>query len=382
MGSRLSQRGRLRDFGVVVGRLDPGPANSISDVAGVTVGHVTISREESEGQPGAQTGVTAIWPHEGLPWRERVYAGTSIVNGYGELIGINQINEWGLLHSPVLLTSSLAIGAVYDATARWIAERDPVQGIDDVIMPVVTECDDSYLNHARSFPVTSRHVELALERARAGESVAEGCVGAATGLQCFDFKGGIGTASRVLPPTSGGYTIGALVSTNFGARPDLLVAGVRLGEEIPDLMPGTHTSGSCIVVLATDAPLLPHQLRRLAARGGMGLVRCGSVGANGSGELVLAFSTANRIPRSAPQGLVRPTALLDGAYWHQPSLFDPLFTATIEAVEEAVGNALFQATTTYGRDGNVLHALPLDRALESLRRHRVLGTAGGGGGEG
>ena len=273
MGPRLSERGRLWDFGVVLGRFDPGPANSISDVAGVTVGHVTISREEGGGQSGARTGVTAIWPHEGIPWRERVYAGTSIVNGYGELIGIDQINEWGLLHSPILLTSSLAIGAVYDATARWIAERDPVQGIDDVIMPVVTECDDSYLNHARSFPVTSRHVELALELARAGGVVAEGCVGAATGLQCFDFKGGIGTASRVLPPASGGHTVGALVSTNFGARPDLLLAGVRLGQEISDLMSGSHTCGSCIVVVATDASLLPHQFRRLAARGGMGLVR-------------------------------------------------------------------------------------------------------------
>ncbi|HUY09357.1 MAG TPA: P1 family peptidase [Candidatus Dormibacteraeota bacterium] len=365
-------RGRLREYGIEIGRLLPGPGNSITDVAGTSVGHVTLSDDGTTDRQAVRTGITVVWPHEGQPWRERVYAATAIVNGYGEMIGINQINEWGLLHSPVLLTSSLAIGAVYDGATRWIADQDPVQGIEDVIMPVVTECDDSYLNDARSFPIQAAHVYQALDAARQVGSVQEGSVGAATGLQCFDFKGGIGTASRLLPPESGGYTVGALVSTNFGARSDLCLAGVPLGRDITDLMPRAHTSGSCIVILATDAPMLPHQLRRLASRGGLGLARCGSIGANGSGELVLAFSTATRVPRAATGNTVSVRALLDGAYWHEPSVFDPIFTAAIEAVEEAVGNALFQAETTFGRDGHVLHALPLDRALAILDRHGAI----------
>jgi D-aminopeptidase len=362
-------RGRLRDYGIEIGRFPTGPDNGITDLAGVTVGQLTISEDRTASHEAVRTGITVVWPHPGQPWRERVYAATAIVNGYGEMIGINQINEWGLLHSPVLLTSSLSIGMVYDATARWISEQDPVQGIEDVIMPVVTECDDSYLNDVRSFPIQRSHVYQALEDARQAGTVSEGCVGAATGLQCFDFKGGIGTASRRLPPAAGGYLVGALVSTNFGARPDLMLAGVPLGRGITDLMPGSHTSGSCIVILATDAPMLPHQLRRLAGRGGLGLARCGSIGANGSGEMVLAFSTATRVPRSSGDNTLSVRTLLDGAYWREPSAFDPIFTAAIEAVEEAVGNALFQAQTTTGRHDNVLHALPLDRSLEILERH-------------
>lgn len=359
---------RLREWGITIGRFTPGPDNTICDVGGVSVGHITVSADSSSTGEAVRTGVTVVWPHQGRPWRDRVYAATSIVNGYGEMIGINQINEWGLLHSPVVLTSSLAIGQAYDATARWIAEQDEVQGVDDVIMPVVTECDDSYLNNARAFPVTAAHVQRALLSARGNFDVQEGCVGAATGLQCFDFKGGIGTASRVLPPSAGGYTVGVLVSTNFGARPDLVLRGVPLGLEITDLMPGVHPSGSCIVILATDAPMVPHQLRRLAARAGMGLVRCGSIGANGSGELVLAFSTATLVPREAEGAELTVRTLLDGAYWHRPSAFDPIFTAAMESVEEAVGNALFMAETTTGRNGHVLHALPVERALEALQR--------------
>jgi D-aminopeptidase len=362
---------RARDHGVIIGRFEPGALNAITDVPGVLVGHATVVRDGTPGVEGAKavrTGVTTVWPHDGDPWRDRVYAGTSILNGYGELIGINQVNEWGLLHTPVVLTSSLSIGLGYDATAKWIASRDPAQGVDDVFMPVVTECDDSFLNDARSFPLTAQDVATALERATPGP-VEEGCVGSATGLQCFDFKGGIGTASRVLPRDAGGFIVGALVSTNFGARPDLLIAGVPVGREITDLMPQQHPDGSCIAVVATNAPMVPHQLRRLAYRAGMGLTRCGSVGANGSGELMLAFSTAQTIPREASGSVVEVRALLDGAFWHHPSAFDPLFTAAIEAVEEAVVNALFAARTTTGRDGHVLHALPLDRTLEILDRY-------------
>lgn len=362
-----------RDLGVVIGRLPPGARNAITDVAGVRVGHATLTREEPS---VARTGVTVVWPHGGAPWRDRVYAGTAILNGYGELIGINQLNEWGLLHSPVVITSSLAIGLAYDATARWITERDPSQGRSDVFMPVVTECDDSFLNDVRSFPLSPADVVHAIENATEGE-VAEGCVGAGTGMQCFDFKGGIGTASRTLLPEDGGLSVGVLVCTNFGTRPDLTIAGVPVGRQITDQMPEGHADGSCVVVVATDAPMLPHQLRRLALRSAMGLVRCGSIGANGSGELMLAFSTAQTIPRSSPGSRVRVEALLDGAFWHERSAFDSLFTATIEATEEAVVNALFAAETITGRDGNALHALPIDRTLEILRgAGRLAGPSG------
>lgn len=349
---------------MVIGRFDPGSRNAITDVAGVRVGQVTIARDEPV---VARTGVTTIWPGAGRPWRNRVYAGTAILNGYGEMIGIDQVNEWGLLHSPVVITSSLSIGLAYDAAARWIAAQDPSQGRADVFMPVVTECDDSYLNDARSFPLSGEDVVTALETASDGD-VEEGCVGAGTGMQCFDFKGGIGTASRTLPSTDGGFAVGVLVCTNFGARPDLMIAGVPVGRHITDLLPHGRAEGSCIVVVATDAPMLPHQLRRLALRSAMGLARCGSIGANGSGELMMAFSTAQTIPRTSPNTRIAVEALLDGAYWHDPSAFDPLFAATIEATEEAVANALFAAETTTGRDGNVLHALPIDRTLEILSR--------------
>jgi D-aminopeptidase len=209
------------------------------------------------------------------------------------------------------------------------------------------------------------HRTIVLDAAVGGD-VAEGCVGAGTGTQCMDFKGGIGTSSRTIP---GGWTVGVLVLTNFGERELLRIDGVPVGREITDLMPGEHIEGSAIVVVATDVPMVPHQLRRLAARGGLGLARCGSTGHNGSGELMLAFSTANRIPLASPDGTVGVRAVLDGPAERSPDVFNELFAATIEAVEEAVVNALFTADTTVGRDGNVLHALPLERTLEILTRH-------------
>ncbi len=362
---------RARDVGIMIGRREPGALNAITDVSGVRVGHRTIVRG-ADGDPHAvRTGVTAIFPGEGDPWHESVFAGTHILNGYGELIGINQIAEWGLLMSPVVLTSSLAIGRAYDATVKWIASRDPVSG--EEIMPVVSECDDSGLNDVRSFPLSDDDVVAALEAAVDGD-VSEGCVGAGTGMQCFDFKGGIGTASRVLPPDAGSYTIGVLVLTNFGDREELRIDGVRVGEQIPDLMPITHTEGSCVVIVATDAPMLPHQLRRVAQRAGMGLARTGSYASNGSGEQLLAFSTANRIERSTPEAVVDLRAVADGRTG-EPWLLSELFAATVEASEEAVVNALLAAETTVGRDGNTLFAMPVDRVQAFLRAAGRLGPA-------
>jgi D-aminopeptidase len=231
-------------------------------------------------------------------------------------------------------------------------------------MPFVSECDDSFLNDVTTFPLTGADVFEALDAA--SDVVAEGCVGAGTGMQCMDFKGGIGTSSRLVP---GGFTLGVLVLTNFGERELLRIDGVPVGREIPDLMPEGHEEGSCVVIVATDAPMLPHQARRLAVRAGLGLARCGSTAHNGSGELMVAFSTANRIPLDSPDGLVDVRAVLDGSSHETPSPMNDLFAATVEAVEECVVNALFTATTTTGRDGHVLHAIPIDRTLEILARH-------------
>ncbi|MFL5737927.1 MAG: P1 family peptidase [Actinomycetota bacterium] len=358
-------RGRARAFGLSIGHFPTGERNAITDVTGVRVGHATVVRDPGgDLRHAVRTGVTAVFPHEGLPWKERVYVGTHVLNGYGEMIGTYQLNEWGILHSPVVLTSSLAIGRAYDATARWMA-RHP-EGVGD--MPVVSECDDSFLNDATSFPLAEEDVWEALDGARGGD-VSEGCVGAGTGMQCFDFKGGIGTSSRVLPDDAGGFTVGALVLTNFGERHDLRVDGVPVGREIPDLMPeSSPPDGSCVVVVATDAPMLPHQVRRLAVRAGLGLGRTGSVATNGSGELMIAFSTANRIPAGAEEKHMPVEALIDGPPDDVPTVFTQLFAATVEAVEEAVLNALFTAETTTGVDGNTLHALPIDRTLELLEK--------------
>jgi D-aminopeptidase len=354
---------------VTVGRLPTGRRNAITDVEGVRVGQKTLVRDPShDGRGAVRTGVTAIFPHDGLPWLERVYAGTHVLNGYGEMIGTNQINEWGLLHSPIVLTSSLAIGKAYDATVRWRTERHAVTTSDGGDMPVVSECDDSFLNDVTTFPLDDRDVFDALDEAHGGD-VEEGCVGAGTGMQCFDFKGGIGTSSRVLDAETDGYTVGALVLTNFGVRSDMLLLGVHIGREITDVMPEEHSEGSCICVVATDAPMLPHQLRRIAQRAGLGLARTGSTAQNGSGELMIAFSTANRLPLRHDEPSIEVRALLDGPADDQPARFSAVFEATIEAVEESVANAMFRATTTRGRDGHVLHALPIDRTLDLLERY-------------
>jgi D-aminopeptidase len=293
---------RARDLGITIGTGTPGALNAITDVPGVRVGHRTIVRGDDGDPHAVRTGVTAVFPHEGWPWRSWVYAGVDILNGYGELIGINQVREWGVLMSPIVLTSSLQIGAAYDATVRWIAGVDRA-GAEEV-MPVVSECDDSWLSDVLSFALGEDDVAAALDDASPGE-VAEGNVGAGTGMQCFDFKGGIGTASRVLDADAGGATVGVLVLTNYGERPYLRIDGVPVGAAVPDLMPFEHREGSCVVVVATDAPLLPHQLARVARRAGMGLAATGSHASNGSGEQMIAFSTANRLTADAPVTVVR-----------------------------------------------------------------------------
>lgn len=360
---REPRRCRLRDLGVAIGALPVGPLNAITDVPGVRVGHCTVSwggPDLPSGSGPARTGVTTIFPHAGDLWRRRVVAGAYVANGVGEVIGISTIREWGLIETPVLLTNSQSAGAVYDAGVRWLMDREPRIGIDDAVMPVVGECDDSFLNDMRGLHVQEEHVRAALDGATDGP-VAEGCVGAGTGMTCFDFKSGIGTSSRVASVYGKEYTVGVLALTNFGSRHRLSVMGVPVGEAIPDLMPGQHREGSCIVVLATDAPLSARQCERLAKRCSLGLAVTGSYAADSSGEIMVALSTAQTVPRVTDAPLLLATIAND-----QMAL---LFEAAVDAAAESVLNSLTAAETVVGRGGAVAHALPLDRLVEILWAH-------------
>lgn len=358
---------RARQTGLVIGYLPTGLNNSITDVQGVRVGHRTVWRGEvGKSEPIVRSGVTAILPHPGDLFRERLYAAVSVFNGYGEVTGGRVIDEWGLLGSPVMLTDSVSVGQVYDGISSYMMGRDAEIGDVDVVIPVVAECDDGFLNDNRAMPLSMEDAFEAIENAIDGP-VAEGCVGAGTGTQQFDFKGGIGTASRQLEIQGMTFTVGILVLTNYGNRHQLSVCGAPIGRMITDLMPKRHHEGSCIGVVATDAPLHPRQLKRLARRVDVGLGRSGSVGNDGSNEVFIAFSTANRIPRSYESASVPIDVMLEGAFWTQGSAIDRLFEAVAEASEEAALNALFQAVSVTGRDGHVLYALPIERTLNLLR---------------
>ena len=351
-----------------MGFLPTGTHNAITDVAGVRVGHQTVWKGEPGGsEPVIRSGITAIWPHEGNPFRERFYAAISVFNGYGEMTSSHVINELGLLESPIVLTDTTHIGIVYDAVVRYMTERDDAIADKDVAIPVVAETDDSFLSDNRAFGVERQHVWAALDAATDGP-VAEGCVGAGTGTQFFDFKGGIGTSSRVIELSGDRFTIGVLLQTNYGSRHQLLIAGAPVGRQITDLMPKHHQEGSCIAVVATDLPLHPAQLRRLARRVDIGLGRTGSVGNDGSGEIFIALSTANRIPRSTPKAAHPINVLVEGQFWTEGSPFDVVFDAVAEAAEEAAFNAMVAADTVEGRDGNTLYGFPLDRGLAHLAR--------------
>lgn len=354
-----------------MGHLPTGPNNAITDVAGVRVGHQTVWKDD----PVIRSGVTAIWPHPGNLFRERLYAAISMFNGYGEMTSRSVIDEWGLLGSPIVLTDTVHVGLAYDSVVRYMTERDPDIADKDVVIPVIAETDDSFLSDNRAFGITREDVYSALDAASDGP-VAEGCVGAGTGTQFFDFKGGIGTASRVVDLSGERFTIGVLLQTNYGSRHQLLIAGSPVGRQITDLMPRRHQEGSCIAVVATDVPLHPGQLRRLARRVDIGLGRTGSVGNDGSGEIFIAFSTANRIPRSTAKAAHPINVLVEGQFWTEGSPFDAVFEAVAEATEEAAFNAMVAADTVEGRDGNVLHGFPLDRGLAMAR---TLPSPGGGG---
>jgi D-aminopeptidase len=362
-----SAKPRARELGIPF-EGTPGPLNAITDVVGVAVGHKTLVRGEGKlvvGQGPVRTGVTAILPR-GANELDPVFAAWFPLNGNGELTGAAWIDEAGLLDDPVLITNTHSVGVVRDAVVRWLVERDPSIAW---ALPVVTETYDGFLNDINGAHVQPEHVFAALAGAAPGP-VAEGNIGSGTGMRAFGFKAGIGTASRVLPAAEGGFTVGVLVQANYGKREQLLVAGTPVGREITDLLPtqGDRGDGSAVVVVATDAPILPHQLRRLAKRAALGLARTGSIGENTSGDFVLAFSTANR-------GLREKRNPVNVAMLPNDQL-TPLFAATVQATEEAVVNALVAAETMTGIDGRTVFALPHDRLRRALQKYNRLRTPG------
>jgi D-aminopeptidase len=400
---------RAADLGIRIGILPPGPTASIADVPGVGVGHATVWRDEPEPPEGrgiARTGVTVIDPG-GSVFRDPIPAGGAVLNGAGECTGFLTMAEWGLTETPIFLTSTMQLGRVYDAACELLLAEEPEIGAGEVIIPVVAECDDSYLNETRVMQITPADVRSALRAARAASQPAavrgtppqapdEGAVGAGTGMSCLGFKGGIGSSSRLTPS---GHTVGVLVLTNFGSQDRLTIDGVPVGRLLPPASgqppttvapefgppkpgppkpgisepgisePGISErgipeagplppAGSCIVVVLTDGPLDSAACARLARRAGLGLARTGSTGHHGSGEIFLALATGLRAPRGqSPAG--QPVS---------GSELDPFFAAVVEATEEAVLNSLFAAPTVTGRSGRIRRGLPVDQVRELLAR--------------
>lgn len=372
---------RARDLGISIGLLDPGPLNAITDVAGVRVGHATVVDGEAGplvvGRGPVRTGVTVVVPVAGDPFGEGVFAGAHRLNGNGELTGLEWIREAGLLAGPIGITNTHSVGVVRDAIVA-AATRSAATAESAWSLPVVGETWDGWLSDIDGQHVRPEHLDAALEGATGGP-VTEGNVGGGTGMICHRFKGGIGSASRRLGTDEGGFTVGALVQANYGRRERLAIDGVPVGREIGfDEVPSDRESmaanpadadaGSIIVVLATDAPLLPHQCERLAQRAGLGVARTGGAGEHSSGDLFIAFATGNTGlatgDGTAGRTLTRELQALEDAW------ISPLFWAAVEATEEAIVNALVAAETMAGADGHVAYRLPHDRLTEVWRKHR------------
>jgi len=362
---------RARDLGVpFVG--NPGPLNAITDVAGIEVGHTTlISGEHGSDAAVIRTGVTAILPRGKKDPLDGVFAGWFTMNGNGEMTGTTWVEESGLMYGPVMITNTHSVGVVRDAVIGWALDRFDFDSDDWWSLPVVGETWDGWLNDLNGFHVKPRHVYQALDSASSGP-VAEGNVGGGTGMICYEFKGGIGTASRMVHDESGDYTVGALVQANFGSRYQLMVAGVPVGREIPerpayaalDRNGPDRDMGSIIAVVATDAPLLPHQLKRIARRIGMGVARTGGMASNSSGDIFIAFSTANadaQLSKGLPSVNMLPNERIT-----------PFFEATALAVEEAIINALVAARTMSGYGGHEVIELPHDRLQNALEKYNRL----------
>ena len=366
-GGAEEPRLRARELGIVIGRYQPGPLNAITDVAGVKVGHLTLIRGQGALKPGegpVRTGVTVVIPREDV-WRKKVPAGAFVLNGTGEMTGLAWVAESGFLEYPIALTSTLNIPRVANGVMNWMIARYPDIGIrDDTLTPVVAECDDSRLNDSQGRHVSEQDVVTALDSASGGP-VAEGSVGAGTGMVSYGFKGGIGTSSRRLSDEDGGYTVGVLVNANHGRREELTVGGIPVGQVYgkDTGSPLAGGEGSVIVILATDAPLDARQLGRLAKRAALGLARTGSTARHGSGDFMLAFSTGNTVPHYPKERTFVMTHLAD-------THLNPLLSVTVEATEEAVLNALTAASTMVGRDNRRVEAISLPRLRALLARGR------------
>lgn len=359
---------RARDLGIPF-EGTPGPLNAITDVAGVEVGHVTLIQGEGKlvvGKGPVRTGVTAIFP-QGKDFKDRLFAAWFTLNGNGEMTGTTWVEESGSLGSPILITNTHSVGVVRDAVIEWNVRRGTGEGYSgDFSLPVVAETWDGFLNDINGFHVKKEHAFQALETARSG-SVEEGNVGGGTGMIAHGFKGGIGTSSRKLDEKAGGYTVGVLVQANYGSRPLLRIAGVPVGQEITDLRPTPGKKdgeGSIIVVVATDAPLLPHQLKRIVVRVALGIGVMGGRGENSSGDIFIAFSTANKE--------VAKTSGLAALTMHPNEQINPLFHAAVNATEEAIVNAMIAAKDMTGRDGNKVYAIPQDRLRQVLKKYNRL----------
>ncbi len=357
----IAQRARARDLGVKPGVFAPGRLNAITDVAGVRVGQTTVVQGDN-----VRTGVTAILPHGGNVFTERVPAALHVGNGFGKITGATQLHELGELETPLLLTCTLCVWKAADAMVDWMLGLPGMANVRS-INPVVAETNDGTLNDIRARPITAEQVRAALASASDGP-VAEGSVGAGTGTVAFGWKGGIGTSSRALPQSLGGWTVGVLVQTNFGGV--LQVLGAPVGKELGQYAfqrdaqsPGERGDGSCVMVIATDAPLSDRNLERLAARAIMGLARTGSSASNGSGDYALAFSTNEKVRRAFNATRLTTEELAN-------EQMSGLFEAAVEATEEAIYNSLFEATTTTG-NGHTIQAIPLDRVREVLAKYNV-----------
>ena len=368
VAATAQERPRARDLGIVIGTAAPGPLNAITDVAGVRVGHATVSRGDS-----VRTGVTVIFPHDGNPFESRVPAAVVVGNGFGKLVGSTQLTELGELETPIALTCTLCVWRVAESMATWMLAQPRMQNVRSV-NPVVGETNDGWaLNHIRSFPVTDADVVRALTGAATGP-VAEGAVGAGTGTVAFGWKGGIGTSSRVV--ARGGWTVGVLVQSNFGDWADFVVQGVPVGRELgrsgvtPNRDKGA--SGSIVVVIATDAPLSDRSLRRLASRALLGIGRTGGYASNGSGDYVIAFSTHPGVRRIGVAGSsgTPPDSLraLDLGNEMAGALFEP----TVDATVEAIYNSLFRASTQHGAFARV-EAMPIEDVKRILAKYGITG---------
>lgn len=353
-------RKRFRELGFPVGKLPVGKLNSITDVPGVTVGHVTLA-SNNQGTD-IRTGVTAILPHQGNLFRQKVVAASHVINGFGKTTGLVQVNELGTIESPILLTNTFSVPAVTEGALRYMMELD--EGIGDrdgSVNIVVGECNDKFLNHMRGLHVRPEHAIEAINQAKA-EPVQEGNVGAGTGMVCFGYKGGIGTSSRVIEMDEKSYTVGVMVLSNFGAIDDLTVLGRSVGQAEKAQSRGNN-DGSIMIIIGTDLPMDSRQLHRIAKRASFGLARSGSIAHHGSGDIVIAFSNGNLIPHDPINSFHQITIIREDG-----PIISQVFRAVTEATEEAIYNSMLMAETTTGPEGRVVEGLPIDTVLNALTR--------------